>query len=158
FRSSRGVPRRIALQVPARPLWDRAGPLECRHCGDCRQRVAGCASQDSERRAPAAVARAALRRLRAASLVCGQLSQLGSRAIPRNACGIAYVSRALYFAFGNVTIDDLVFADGTTMWRVPGGNSIYAALGMALWGERPEVVAPIGPDYPIAKLRDRIEL
>jgi sugar/nucleoside kinase (ribokinase family) len=44
------------------------------------------------------------------------------------------------------------------MWRVPGGNSIYAALGMALWGERPEVVAPIGPDYPIAKLRDRIEL
>jgi sugar/nucleoside kinase (ribokinase family) len=68
------------------------------------------------------------------------------------------VSLARYFAFGNVTIDDLVFADGTTMWRVPGGNSIYAALGMALWGERPEVVAPIGPDYPIAKLRDRIEL
>jgi sugar/nucleoside kinase (ribokinase family) len=68
------------------------------------------------------------------------------------------VNRARYFAFGNVTIDDLVFADGTTMWRVPGGNSIYAALGMALWGERPEVVAPIGPDYPIAKLKDRIEL
>lgn len=68
------------------------------------------------------------------------------------------MSLARYFAFGNVTIDDLVFADGTTMWRVPGGNSIYAALGMALWGERPEVVAPIGPDYPIAKLRDRIEL
>jgi sugar/nucleoside kinase (ribokinase family) len=68
------------------------------------------------------------------------------------------VSRARYFAFGNVTIDDLVFVDGTTMWRVPGGNSIYAALGMALWGERPEVVAPIGPDYPIAKLKDRIEL
>jgi sugar/nucleoside kinase (ribokinase family) len=44
------------------------------------------------------------------------------------------------------------------MWRIPGGNSIYAALGMALWGERPEVVAPIGPDYPIAKLKDRIEL
>jgi sugar/nucleoside kinase (ribokinase family) len=68
------------------------------------------------------------------------------------------VSRSRYFAFGNVTIDDLVFADGTTIWRVPGGNSIYAALGMALWGERPEVVAPIGPDYPVAKLKDRIEL
>jgi sugar/nucleoside kinase (ribokinase family) len=68
------------------------------------------------------------------------------------------VSPTRYFAFGNVTVDDLVFADGTTMWRVPGGNSIYAALGMALWGERPEVVAPIGPDYPIAKLKDRIEL
>ena len=68
------------------------------------------------------------------------------------------MSRARYFAFGNITIDDLVFADGRTMWRVPGGNSIYAALGMALWGERPEVVAPIGPDYPIAKLKERIEL
>jgi sugar/nucleoside kinase (ribokinase family) len=68
------------------------------------------------------------------------------------------VSRPRYFAFGNVTIDDLVFADGTTVWGVPGGNSIYAALGMALWGERPEVVAPIGPDYPVAKLKDRIEL
>ena len=66
--------------------------------------------------------------------------------------------RTQYFAFGNVTVDDLVFANGTTMWHVPGGNSIYAALGMALWGERPEVVAPIGPDYPIAKLKDRIEL
>ena len=68
------------------------------------------------------------------------------------------MNQTRYFAFGNVTVDDLVFADGTTTWRVPGGNSIYAALGMALWGERPEVVAPIGPDYPIAKLRDRIEL
>jgi len=68
------------------------------------------------------------------------------------------VNRPRCFAFGNVTIDDLVFADGTTMWRVPGGNSIYAALGMALWGERPEVVAPIGPDYPIEKLKDQIEL
>ena len=68
------------------------------------------------------------------------------------------MNRPRCFAFGNVTIDDLVFADGTTMWRVPGGNSIYAALGMALWGERPEVVAPIGPDYPIEKLQDQIEL
>ena len=68
------------------------------------------------------------------------------------------MSRTRYFAFGNVTIDDLVFADGTTMWRVPGGNSIYAALGMAVWGERAEVVAPIGRDYPVEKLNDRIEL
>jgi sugar/nucleoside kinase (ribokinase family) len=68
------------------------------------------------------------------------------------------VSRTPFFAFGNVTIDDLVFADGATMWCVPGGNSIYSALGMAVWGERPEVVAPIGADYPVAKLKQRIDL
>ena len=44
------------------------------------------------------------------------------------------------------------------MWCVPGGNSIYSALGMAVWGERPDVIAPIGPEYPVAKLCDRINL
>ena len=48
FRSARGVLRRLALQVPARPLRDRAGPLERCHCRDRRQRVAGCAPQGSE--------------------------------------------------------------------------------------------------------------
>ena len=48
------------------------------------------------------------------------------------------MSRARWFAFGNISIDDLVFADGTTEWCVPGGNSIYSALGMAVWGERPD--------------------
>ena len=68
------------------------------------------------------------------------------------------MSRTRFFALGNVTIDDLVFADGATMWCVPGGNSIYSALGMAVWGERPQVVAPIGLDYPVAKLEERIDL
>ena len=56
------------------------------------------------------------------------------------------MSDARYFAIGNVSIDDLVFVDGTTMWCVPGGNAIYSALGMAVWGERPQVIAPIGPN------------
>ena len=68
------------------------------------------------------------------------------------------MSRAQFFAFGNISIDDLVFADGTTMWCVPGGNSIYSALGIAVWGERPQVTAPIGPEYPVAKLGERIDL
>jgi sugar/nucleoside kinase (ribokinase family) len=68
------------------------------------------------------------------------------------------MSRARFFAIGNISIDDLVFADGTTMWCVPGGNSIYAALGMAVWGERADVIAPVGPEYPVGKLRDRIDL
>jgi sugar/nucleoside kinase (ribokinase family) len=68
------------------------------------------------------------------------------------------MTRARFFALGNISIDDLVFADATTMWCVPGGNAIYSALGMAVWGEQPEVIAPIGPEYPVAKLGDRIDL
>jgi sugar/nucleoside kinase (ribokinase family) len=59
---------------------------------------------------------------------------------------------------GNICIDDLVFEDGATLWGVPGGNAIYAGLGMAVWGERPQVVAPIGPEYPTQLLGDRIDL
>jgi sugar/nucleoside kinase (ribokinase family) len=68
------------------------------------------------------------------------------------------MSRARFFALGNISIDDLVFADSTTMWCVPGGNAVYSALGMAVWGEGPDVIAPIGPEYPLAKLGDRIGL
>jgi sugar/nucleoside kinase (ribokinase family) len=68
------------------------------------------------------------------------------------------MSRPRFFALGNISIDDLVFADGSTMWCVPGGNSIYSALGMAVWGERPQVIAPIGPEYPAEKLGERIDL
>jgi sugar/nucleoside kinase (ribokinase family) len=52
------------------------------------------------------------------------------------------------FAFGNIAIDDLVFADGTTMWGVPGGGAVYAALGAALSAGSAAVIAPIGPEYP----------
>ncbi len=37
--------------------------------------------------------------------------------------------------FGNFTIDDLVFPDGSTRWAVPGGSAIYAAFGASLWVE-----------------------
>lgn len=63
-----------------------------------------------------------------------------------------------FATLGNVTIDDLVFPDGSTMWRTPGGNAIYSALGIALWGERPDVVAPVGPDYPVEALAGRVDL
>jgi sugar/nucleoside kinase (ribokinase family) len=63
-----------------------------------------------------------------------------------------------FLAIGNMSIDDLVFADGTTRWCMPGGNAIYAALGMALWGARPAVLALYGPDYPTAELADRVDL
>jgi hypothetical protein len=63
-----------------------------------------------------------------------------------------------YCVLGNLTIDDLVFADGSTNWGVPGGNAVYAGLGMAVWGERPIIVAPVGPEYPTEKLGDRLDL
>jgi sugar/nucleoside kinase (ribokinase family) len=63
-----------------------------------------------------------------------------------------------FCSLGNLSIDDLVFVDGTTQWAVPGGNAIYAALGMTVWQERPAVVAPFGPDYPTGHLIERIDL
>jgi sugar/nucleoside kinase (ribokinase family) len=61
-------------------------------------------------------------------------------------------------AFGNLCIDDLVFADGSTRWNIPGGNAMYAALGMAVWAERVAVVAPVGAEYPQEWLQGRIDL
>lgn len=63
-----------------------------------------------------------------------------------------------FAVLGNICIDDLVFEDGSTMWCVPGGNAVYAGLGMAVWGERPQVVAPVGPEYPVATLGEKVDL
>jgi sugar/nucleoside kinase (ribokinase family) len=60
--------------------------------------------------------------------------------------------------FGSLTIDDLVFADGSTQWAVPGGNAAYAAMGALLWTESASIVAPIGADYPVEALDKRIDL
>ena len=62
-----------------------------------------------------------------------------------------------FLSVGNMSIDDLVFPDGSTLWRVPGGNSVYAALGMALWGERPGLLSVQGPEYPIEALGGRVD-
>ena len=43
----------------------------------------------------------------------------------------------------------------TTTISVVGDNSIYSALGMAVWGERPDVIAPIGPESPLPIRRRR---
>lgn len=60
--------------------------------------------------------------------------------------------------FGNLTIDDLVFPDGSTRWAVPGGSAVYAALGASLWTGQSSIVAPLGADYPIELLDERIGL
>ncbi len=53
---------------------------------------------------------------------------------------------------GNLIVDDVVFADGTTRMAEPGGAMLYTALGAALWGVRVAIVAPVGDDYPRATL------
>lgn len=62
-----------------------------------------------------------------------------------------------FATFGSISIDDIVFPDGRTMWAVPGGGAVYSALGMALWSARPSVVAPVGPGYPLGELEERID-
>ncbi len=60
--------------------------------------------------------------------------------------------------FGSFTIDDLVFPEGSTRWAVPGGGAVYAALGASLWTEGVSIVAPLGADYPIESLGNRVDL
>jgi sugar/nucleoside kinase (ribokinase family) len=54
---------------------------------------------------------------------------------------------------GNLLVDDVVFADGSTRMGQPGGAILYAALGAALWDARPGLVSLLGEDYPADVLR-----
>jgi len=54
---------------------------------------------------------------------------------------------------GNLLVDDVVLADGTTRMGQPGGALLYGALGATLWDARPGLVSVLGKDYPAAVLR-----
>jgi sugar/nucleoside kinase (ribokinase family) len=49
---------------------------------------------------------------------------------------------------GNLLLDDVVFADGTTRMGQAGGALLYGALGATLWESRPGLVSVLGDDYP----------
>lgn len=49
---------------------------------------------------------------------------------------------------GQLSIDDVVLADGTTAMASCGGDATYAALGASLWTAPVGVVAPAGDDFP----------
>ena len=53
---------------------------------------------------------------------------------------------------GNLLVDDVVFADGTTRFAQPGGALLYGALGATVWESRPGLVSVLGDDYPIQVL------
>jgi sugar/nucleoside kinase (ribokinase family) len=59
---------------------------------------------------------------------------------------------------GNLLVDDVVLADGTTRMGQPGGALLYGALGATVWESRPGLVSVLGDDYPaqvLDKLRQR---
>ena len=49
---------------------------------------------------------------------------------------------------GNITIDDVVTADGTISPTQLGGNGVYAAAGVRLWDHAVSLVGVIGNDFP----------
>jgi sugar/nucleoside kinase (ribokinase family)/fructoselysine-6-P-deglycase FrlB-like protein len=49
---------------------------------------------------------------------------------------------------GNLTIDDVVLADGTTLMATLGGNSVHTAAAAAACGARVGLVARRGEDFP----------
>ena len=58
--------------------------------------------------------------------------------------------------FGNLLVDDIVLADGTTLLGEPGGAVLHAALAASLWGCHVGIVSVVGCDYPPAAL-ERLE-
>ena len=59
---------------------------------------------------------------------------------------------------GNLLVDDVVLADGTTRMGQAGGALLYGALGATVWESRPGLVSVLGDDYPpdvLEKLEER---
>jgi len=53
---------------------------------------------------------------------------------------------------GNLLVDDIVRADGTTLMGEAGGAVLHAALAASLWGCRVGILSVAGSDYPAAAL------
>ena len=55
-----------------------------------------------------------------------------------------------YLVAGLLTRDYVILPSGETLLDVPGGNAIYAAVGIALWENDPPpaIIARVGEDFP----------
>ena len=53
-----------------------------------------------------------------------------------------------FVALGNLTLDDVVTADGQVTTGQLGGACVYTAAGMRLWGESVAIVSVAGRDFP----------
>ncbi len=65
--------------------------------------------------------------------------------MPRESAPVT--SASPFLAIGNCTLDDVVMPDGQISPRQLGGNAVYAAAGMRLWGADVSLVSVIGSDY-----------
>jgi sugar/nucleoside kinase (ribokinase family)/fructoselysine-6-P-deglycase FrlB-like protein len=73
----------------------------------------------------------------------GPLNLAGETALPR------------VVVIGNLTMDDVVYPDGTSSMGSIGGNSVYSSIAACIWGVRVGVVARVGEDFPAFAL-DRL--
>ncbi|MEP7355870.1 MAG: hypothetical protein ABI847_01360, partial [Anaerolineales bacterium] len=53
-----------------------------------------------------------------------------------------------FLALGNLTLDDVVTADGRIAPAQLGGNGAYAAAGLRVWGGAVGLVGVVGSDFP----------
>ncbi len=53
-----------------------------------------------------------------------------------------------YIALGNATVDYVTQSDGRHIERMPGGDAIYAAMGMRIWSREVGVVTIVDRHYP----------
>jgi len=53
-----------------------------------------------------------------------------------------------YLLLGELRREYLITAAGNALLDQPGGNLLYAASGLKLWGESPGLLARVGEDYP----------
>jgi sugar/nucleoside kinase (ribokinase family) len=56
---------------------------------------------------------------------------------------------------GNLSLDDTVNPGGTVL-GAPGGDALYASIGVAAWGRAPTLLTLVGEDYP-PEYFDRLE-
>jgi ribokinase len=53
-----------------------------------------------------------------------------------------------FLALGNLTLDDVITADGQIALKQLGGAGVYAAAGVRLWGESVGLISVVGSDFP----------
>ncbi|WP_274651381.1 carbohydrate kinase family protein [Paenibacillus humicola] len=49
---------------------------------------------------------------------------------------------------GHLTVDDIVLPNGQTHFTTPGGNALYASLGLKAWGVHPVLLTCMCRNYP----------
>ncbi len=58
---------------------------------------------------------------------------------------------------GHLTLDDIVLDSGETAMETPGGDALYASLGVRMWGVRPHLIAAIPDQYPHQIIKEIVE-